>query len=308
MPWCPNCKTEYREGITHCADCKMELVADLNEVKVRNATAMIVKVESEQLPFAQKLVSYLNYSGVSAVLVDEGTMVGVYTTPEEFKNARRYFKAFYSVESEMILQRAAEAAFLSGEEYEEDTEEGEANEELTSKEQTVSDSSDEKHFSKKASAQKMASCTSAVSRYEDYRSSGYTFTVLGVLGIAFALLNFLEIMPFVASSFVILIMFLMFAVFLVLGIFSFQKANTLKGAAATEKHLVTEAKAWLNASITEATLREIDGVDTANDQSAELLYLNRLDKLQNALLSQFPDLQASLAEQLIEEFYTQNFE
>lgn len=26
MPWCPNCKTEYREGFTVCADCGSELV------------------------------------------------------------------------------------------------------------------------------------------------------------------------------------------------------------------------------------------------------------------------------------------
>lgn len=308
MPWCPNCKTEYREGITHCADCKIELVADLNEVKVRNATAMIVKVEAEQLSFAQKLVSYLNYSGVSAVLMDEGDMIGVYTTPEEFKNARRYFKAFYSVESEMILQRAAEAAFLSGEEYEEDTEEENADEALTLEEQTASESNTGNQNVQKTSVKKAAPHISAASRYEDYRSSGYTFTVLGILGIAFAALNFFELIPFVASNFVLLIMFLMFAVFLVLGIFSFLTAKTLKGDADTEEQLVAEANAWLNESITEETLRSIDGVNTANVQSAELLYLNRIDKLQEALLAQFPGLQASLAEQLIEEFYTQKFE
>lgn len=29
MPWCPNCKTEYREGFTHCADCGAALVQTL---------------------------------------------------------------------------------------------------------------------------------------------------------------------------------------------------------------------------------------------------------------------------------------
>ena len=29
MSWCPKCKCEYREGITECADCKMELVEQL---------------------------------------------------------------------------------------------------------------------------------------------------------------------------------------------------------------------------------------------------------------------------------------
>lgn len=30
MPWCPNCKDEYREGITVCADCGATLVDDLS--------------------------------------------------------------------------------------------------------------------------------------------------------------------------------------------------------------------------------------------------------------------------------------
>ena len=25
MPWCPKCKSEYREGFTHCSDCDTEL-------------------------------------------------------------------------------------------------------------------------------------------------------------------------------------------------------------------------------------------------------------------------------------------
>ena len=33
MPWCPKCKSEYREGITTCVDCKVELVDDLQSVK-----------------------------------------------------------------------------------------------------------------------------------------------------------------------------------------------------------------------------------------------------------------------------------
>ncbi|PKM90970.1 MAG: hypothetical protein CVU87_00170 [Firmicutes bacterium HGW-Firmicutes-12] len=30
MPWCPNCKTEYREGFDICSDCAVELVDNLN--------------------------------------------------------------------------------------------------------------------------------------------------------------------------------------------------------------------------------------------------------------------------------------
>ena len=33
MPWCPKCETEYREGITVCADCGSVLVDDLSDKK-----------------------------------------------------------------------------------------------------------------------------------------------------------------------------------------------------------------------------------------------------------------------------------
>lgn len=33
MPWCPKCRTEYREGFKTCNDCRVELVEDLGEVK-----------------------------------------------------------------------------------------------------------------------------------------------------------------------------------------------------------------------------------------------------------------------------------
>lgn len=34
MPWCPKCETEYRDGITVCADCGSTLVDDLAEAKI----------------------------------------------------------------------------------------------------------------------------------------------------------------------------------------------------------------------------------------------------------------------------------
>ncbi len=28
MPWCPNCRVEYREGYKTCSDCNIELVTE----------------------------------------------------------------------------------------------------------------------------------------------------------------------------------------------------------------------------------------------------------------------------------------
>ena len=48
MPWCPKCKAQYREGITVCADCKVDLVDSLEEVET--AQAEEVEEETEILP------------------------------------------------------------------------------------------------------------------------------------------------------------------------------------------------------------------------------------------------------------------
>lgn len=33
MPWCPNCKSEYRDGFTTCAECGAPLVRQLPRTK-----------------------------------------------------------------------------------------------------------------------------------------------------------------------------------------------------------------------------------------------------------------------------------
>ncbi|MBD5475181.1 MAG: hypothetical protein HDR17_04235 [Lachnospiraceae bacterium] len=40
MPWCPVCKSEYREGIERCAECKVELVDQLEDEKEQSAEAV----------------------------------------------------------------------------------------------------------------------------------------------------------------------------------------------------------------------------------------------------------------------------
>jgi len=39
MPWCPNCKSEYRDGFTTCVDCGIKLVDKLPQEKVQEEIA-----------------------------------------------------------------------------------------------------------------------------------------------------------------------------------------------------------------------------------------------------------------------------
>lgn len=320
MPWCPNCKTEYREGITHCADCKAELVADLNSrtEKLKNATAIVAKIDREHKDFIQKCADFFEYSGVSANIVQEDDgMVAVYTTPEELKNAKRLFQAFYSVESER-LQKAAEEAFLAGNDVEDayfgDDEEDDTDTEAKPTQKSVASATQSKNSSEKTYG-------NAVSRYDDYRSSGSTFTVLGCLGIIFGVLSLTGVIPLFNSTFSSTVLLIVFGIFLILGVFSYVKAGKLKAAAVEEKEIIEKANLWLESNVTEEILGKVDTVtknliaeESENDddemvgRTDELLYLNRIDFLREFLMKEFPDLTPSFAEQLVEEFYNKKFE
>ena len=298
MPWCPNCKTEYREGITHCADCKVELVNEYKDVVLKNATALLVQVETEQKDFVTKLQKFLEYSGITSATLEEEGFTGVYVVPEELNKAKKCFKAFYSVETERVMQQAAEAAFMKGKEFDYfgDDDEEDADEESA---RDLLDDEDAESVEERAAAKYV----SAASRYEDYRTSGVTFTVLGGLGVIFAVLNFMEVFTLFGSTFSSVVLFVMFGIFLALGIFSFMKAGKLKESAEIENKTVAEAKEWMEKNFSKDMLNDISVGSEDDVTSEELLYIERVDQLVKRLLDAFPGLKHSLAEQLVEEFF-----
>ncbi len=312
MPWCPNCKTEYREGITVCADCKVELVAEYKDVVLKNATELLVKVDGEHQMFIQKLHDFLDYSKISSVILKEGDMIGLYVAPEDYSKAKKCFKAFYSVETEMITQRAEEAAFLKGESFADYFADDDDEDDMTAEGSSfVENAADkENHYKSSSSEDNEKKYVSAVSKYDDYRSSGYTFTILGGIGVGFALLNFLGVFSLFGSAFSSTVLLIMFGIFLALGIFSFSKAATLKNEADIEKRLIEEVNAWMEQNFTKEIMTSLSDTSDVVEgkRTAELLYLDKVDQLVGMVQTAFPYLHDTLAEQLVEEFCNQNSE
>lgn len=106
MPWCPKCKAEYREGMTVCSDCKVDLVSELPD-----DTVYLPFFQSEMKTYADKLKKYFEYSGLkSKVSYDEELDVYVLSIPEEKqKQAKKLYQAFYFVERERMEQEADQA-------------------------------------------------------------------------------------------------------------------------------------------------------------------------------------------------------
>lgn len=311
MPWCPNCKTEYREGITLCADCKVELVAEYKDVVLKNATELLVKVDEEHQMFIHKLHDFLEYSQIPSVVLTELEMTALYVAPEDYSKAKKCFKAYYSVETEMIAQRAEEAAFLKGESFEDYFGDAEDDSDEPETEAFSSVNAPEK-ASPRAASEDMDNqkYVSASAKYEDYRSSGYTFTILGGIGVGIALLNFMDVLSLFGGGFSSGVLLLIFAIFLGLGLFSFSKANSLKNAADVENRLIEEVKGWMEQNFTSEIMASLvdEGDVVEGKRTAELLYLDKVDQLVGMVKTAFPYLHDTLAEQLVEEFCNQNSE
>ncbi len=69
MAFCPNCEAEYREGITRCSDCDMELVGELTDAnKVHDTSeARMIAFQSFKTSAEAELVrDLLEQNGVRA--------------------------------------------------------------------------------------------------------------------------------------------------------------------------------------------------------------------------------------------------
>lgn len=61
MPWCPNCKSEFSDGITKCPDCNSSLVDKLED------TVIIPLVQFMEETEASRFVDFVKYSGIETI-------------------------------------------------------------------------------------------------------------------------------------------------------------------------------------------------------------------------------------------------
>lgn len=70
MAWCPNCKNEYVEGITICADCGAQLVESLEENKEQSEW-ILTNESGMDFEESEDISEYVNSSGEEEVYEDE---------------------------------------------------------------------------------------------------------------------------------------------------------------------------------------------------------------------------------------------
>lgn len=79
MPFCPNCRDEYRPGFTWCADCNVELVDELPPEPEEAGEPPVVVYETYSQPEAEVVRAKLEFFGIPAALSGDLALRGLYS-------------------------------------------------------------------------------------------------------------------------------------------------------------------------------------------------------------------------------------
>ena len=266
MAWCPICKNEYREGITECSECKVPLVDNLEDCK-------LVKILYGTQEGLEELKEYLEYNAVKPVQIDFDKEEGSEALFVSEKDKLRSIKLISTLMKQKQLEQL------------------EANKEMEFTDVKPQDTSAMLGFS---------DYTSNAKKAEDNKSAAYALLGVGVLGIVFVVLGFLDVLPFHPGNRYLLygVLGAMFALFFVMGCISLKNAKGFEKKAITENTLTDTIKEWCVANLTKDV---IDSSFQTAGKSEEELYFYRASFMKKRLNTQFMNLDQAFIESFIDD-------
>lgn len=283
MPWCPNCKNEYREGITVCADCGAALVDELPADD--EECAAVAYIATEEL--AGKLVEYLAYNNITATSQydEEQCSFRVDVPVSKLEEAKTQFRAFYTVESQNELQAAILLNSVSDDivppEEKEEIRKGILTEQVYKPAEVYVKKSDES---------------------KEMFSSAITFLAFGIGLVVLVLLSFAKIITVFSSTLSLIVLSAMAIGCCIVGISSIKRAKKAEIDSVEEDKTTETINAWLKENITEELFADIEP-----DLAEEIVYLRKVELIKAKLYEAFPELDETYADSLIDDFYDTTF-
>ena len=120
-------------------------------------------------------------------------------------------------------------------------------------------------------------------RYNDVKSTGYSFTIISVIGFILLILMWTNTLPInIAITHKIMtsvVMGILFTIFLIIGIKSFLSLKKIQESADNQEKTNSNIITWF-----------FDNIDTAFDTASEENYFETYNTISEILTSQFPTL------------------
>ncbi len=272
--FCPVCKSEFKEGILVCPNCKADLVDKLEE-----DTFTLLNTENKRL--LERTVNYFKHLDIKTEVTEqeeEGRIVYEIKVPVSKKRvAVDELSTIMKYETEETLKE------MTPEEYAE-----------------LENSAAE--AAKKAAGP--SGFTKANVRSSEYKSSGLTLIVFGLLVAAYIILGKLNIVPFPFADFSKYIFIVLGDLMIFYGIYSIYKSSKIKGDEAKEEDDESKVYAYLTKAFSK---EEIEKIGSEDNSPEELKFIKRMDFVKEAVQKEFPDVNANFIEQLVDDHFDKIF-
>lgn len=264
MAWCPKCKNEYREGITVCADCGIALV----DGEMEEQLVPLLYGDKEKM---EGLGAFLEYSGLT-VKVEYNVLRDLYFLSVREDDKRKAVGLANIYAKEQSKQDQPEAS---------ETEKAEGNN------------------TPATPMQKTTMYQSSAEKAQENRSAGLMLLAVGLIGLIFMVLSYFEVIPFIFERqyFFYGTMCAIFALFVVVGFVSMNKAKGYASEANKEDDLHSSLVEWckenLKSEVIDASIYSLDG-------ASEALYFQRYEIIKGRINQQFMNLDQDFLENLLD--------